>query len=168
MALKRVALARPRAAHAPARIALAFLLTAATIAAVNVRAGTATAQSIASIDSFGNVADAAAAATVSTPPSLPQVPRQQQRPVAALVVSTSRFWFNYRHASNALAVAAALRAAGVPPAATLILLADEAATDARNGAWGTQRAAWADGAAGMYDTCVACCGGACCGGTCCH
>ncbi|KCV67268.1 hypothetical protein H696_06309, partial [Fonticula alba] len=47
-------------------------------------------------------------------------------------VCTSRFWFNYRHVSNALAVYGAARAAGVPDSRVLVLLADDAGCNARN------------------------------------
>ena len=53
-------------------------------------------------------------------------------PTHALIVSTSAFWFNYRHASNALAVYAAVRALGVPDEAIQLWLADDPACNERN------------------------------------
>jgi len=55
-------------------------------------------------------------------------------PLYAAVVSSSRYWFNYRHSSNALAAYRALRARGVPDSHILLFLADDHACDARNAA----------------------------------
>lgn len=52
--------------------------------------------------------------------------------VHAIIVSTSRFWFNYRHSSNALAVYHAVRSLGLPDDRVLLYLADDHACDARN------------------------------------
>lgn len=51
---------------------------------------------------------------------------------------TSRFWFNYRHVANALAVYRVLRRLGVPDARIVLMLADDMPCNARNarpGAW---------------------------------
>lgn len=50
----------------------------------------------------------------------------------ALIVSTSRFWLNYRHAANALAVYQSVRRLGIPDSRVLLMLADDVACDARN------------------------------------
>ena len=60
-------------------------------------------------------------------------------PLAALIVSSSRYWHNYRHSANALVFYRALRRLGVTDDAIALLLAADAphACDARN----TQRCA---------------------------
>lgn len=45
---------------------------------------------------------------------------------------TSRFWFNYRHVANALAVYQTLRRLGVPDARIVLMLADDMPCNARN------------------------------------
>ena len=47
-------------------------------------------------------------------------------------VCASKFWFNYRHTSNAIAVYNSVRARGVPDARILLMLADDAACNGRN------------------------------------
>jgi phosphatidylinositol glycan class K len=64
--------------------------------------------------------------------------------VAAILVSGSRYWFNYRHTSNALVYYRALRRFGVRDDAIALFLPEEHACDARNagaGARGTVHAA---------------------------
>jgi hypothetical protein len=50
----------------------------------------------------------------------------------AVLVSTSRYWFNYRHSANTLAMHAALVRAGVPQERIILMLADDHACDPRN------------------------------------
>jgi len=50
----------------------------------------------------------------------------------AVIVSTSRYWFNYRHTSNALAIYRTVRAMGIPDSQILLMLPDEYACNARN------------------------------------
>jgi phosphatidylinositol glycan class K len=49
-----------------------------------------------------------------------------------LQVSTSRYWFNYRHNSNALAVYHTVRALGIPDSNILLMLPDSYACNPRN------------------------------------
>jgi len=50
----------------------------------------------------------------------------------AVIVSTSRFWFNYRHAANALAVYRAVKRLGIPDSRIILMLADDMACNPRN------------------------------------
>ena len=52
--------------------------------------------------------------------------------VHAVIVSTSRYWFNYRHSSNAMLIYNRLRRTGVPDSNIVLMLADDHACDARN------------------------------------
>jgi phosphatidylinositol glycan class K len=49
-----------------------------------------------------------------------------------VIVSSSRYWFNYRHAMNALAFYRILKNNGVPDSQIILMIADEYATNARN------------------------------------
>jgi glycosylphosphatidylinositol transamidase (GPIT) subunit GPI8 len=55
----------------------------------------------------------------------------------AVIVCASRFWFNYRHVSNALAVYHTVRELGVPDSHIVLMLADDIACNARNPTPGT-------------------------------
>ena len=70
--------------------------------------------------------------------------------VVLLQVCASKFWFNYRHTSNAVAVYNSVRARGVPDARILLLLADDAGCNGRNPAPACMRTR--DG--GPDDACV--------------
>ncbi|KAL4425650.1 hypothetical protein ABPG75_009666 [Micractinium tetrahymenae] len=50
----------------------------------------------------------------------------------AVIVSSSRYWLNYRHAANALAVYQAVRRLGLPDSRILLMLADQPACSPRN------------------------------------
>ena len=50
-----------------------------------------------------------------------------------VLVSTSRYWFNYRHTANALSIYRIVKAAGVPDSNILLLLPDDYACQPRNG-----------------------------------
>lgn len=50
----------------------------------------------------------------------------------ALIVDSSRYWFNYRHASNALSFYHILKERGIPDSQIILMLADDAACDSRN------------------------------------
>jgi len=52
--------------------------------------------------------------------------------VFAIIVSSSRYWFNYRHTSNALAIYNSLRIRNVSDDHILLFLAEQHACDARN------------------------------------
>jgi phosphatidylinositol glycan class K len=55
----------------------------------------------------------------------------------AVIIDTSIFWFNYRHASNALAVYWAVRAGGLPDSQIILMIADNYACNTRNSFRGT-------------------------------
>ena len=50
----------------------------------------------------------------------------------AVLVSTSRFWFNYRHTADALSVYGVVRRLGLPDDRILLLLADDMSLSAKN------------------------------------
>lgn len=50
----------------------------------------------------------------------------------AVIVSSSRFWLNYRHTTNALAIYNAIKRLGVPDTRIVLMLADSMACDPRN------------------------------------
>jgi len=50
----------------------------------------------------------------------------------AVIVSTSAFWFNYRHAGNALSFYHVVKSQGIPDDHIILMLADDAACNARN------------------------------------
>jgi phosphatidylinositol glycan class K len=52
--------------------------------------------------------------------------------IHAVIVSSSRYWFNYRHAINALGMYNVLKANGVPDDQIVLMVADEYATNSRN------------------------------------
>jgi phosphatidylinositol glycan class K len=49
-----------------------------------------------------------------------------------VIVSASKYWFNYRHSANALTIYHRLRSTGVPDSNIVLMLADDFACDARN------------------------------------
>jgi len=50
----------------------------------------------------------------------------------AVIVSTSRYWFNYRHSANALSFYRSVKRLGIPDSQILLFLADDHACNARN------------------------------------
>jgi len=52
--------------------------------------------------------------------------------VHAIIVSSSRYWFNYRHAINALGMYEIYRQNGIPDENIILMIADEYAVNARN------------------------------------
>eukprot|EP00041_Stephanoeca_diplocostata_P019353 m.416535 g.416535 ORF g.416535 m.416535 type:complete len:279 (-) comp21281_c0_seq2:883-1719(-) len=54
-----------------------------------------------------------------------------------VIVSTSRFWYNYRHEANALSVYHSVKRLGVPDSNIILMLAEEFACNARNPYMGT-------------------------------
>lgn len=50
----------------------------------------------------------------------------------AIIVDTSRFWFNYRHSSNSLAVYRSVKRLGIPDSHIILMLADDFACNPRN------------------------------------
>ncbi|ODV89553.1 hypothetical protein CANCADRAFT_140678 [Tortispora caseinolytica NRRL Y-17796] len=55
----------------------------------------------------------------------------------AVIVCTSRFWFNYRHVANALSMYRTVKRLGIPDSQILLLLADDIACNPRNAFPGT-------------------------------
>lgn len=54
----------------------------------------------------------------------------------AVLVCASRYWFNYRHVANTLAVYRSVKKLGIPDSQVLLFLADDMACNGRNGAPG--------------------------------
>ncbi|KAJ5079788.1 gpi-anchor transamidase [Anaeramoeba ignava] len=50
----------------------------------------------------------------------------------AVIVSTSRFWFNYRHTANALSIYYLVKNLGIPDSQIILMLADDYACNPRN------------------------------------
>eukprot|EP00112_Aurelia_sp_Birch-Aquarium-sp1_P021760 Seg593.18 transcript_id=Seg593.18/GoldUCD/mRNA.D3Y31 product="GPI-anchor transamidase" protein_id=Seg593.18/GoldUCD/D3Y31 len=50
----------------------------------------------------------------------------------AVLVSTSRFWFNYRHIANTLSVYRSIKRLGIPDSHIILMLADDVACSPRN------------------------------------
>lgn len=50
----------------------------------------------------------------------------------AVLVCTSRFWFNYRHVANALSVYRSVKRLGIPDSQIILMLADDMACNPRN------------------------------------
>ncbi|XP_078493754.1 GPI-anchor transamidase [Ciona intestinalis] len=50
----------------------------------------------------------------------------------AVLVCTSRFWFNYRHIANALSVYRSVKRLGIPDSQIILMLADDMACNPRN------------------------------------
>lgn len=50
----------------------------------------------------------------------------------AVLVSTSRYWFNYRHTSNALAMYHTIKKMGIPDSQIILMIPDEYACNPRN------------------------------------
>ena len=50
----------------------------------------------------------------------------------AILISSSRYWFNYRHFSNTLSVYRSVKRLGIPDSNIILMLADEMACNSRN------------------------------------
>nr|XP_054769850.1 putative GPI-anchor transamidase isoform X2 [Lytechinus pictus] len=50
----------------------------------------------------------------------------------AVLVCTSRFWFNYRHIANALSIYHSVKRLGIPDSQIILMIADDMACNARN------------------------------------
>lgn len=50
----------------------------------------------------------------------------------AVLVSTSKFWYNYRHMSNTLSIYHTIKKQGIPDSQIILMLADDMACNARN------------------------------------
>ncbi|KAH7100578.1 peptidase C13 family-domain-containing protein [Auriculariales sp. MPI-PUGE-AT-0066] len=50
----------------------------------------------------------------------------------AVLVSTSKYWFNYRHAANTLGLYRSVKRLGIPDSNIIMMLADDAACNTRN------------------------------------
>lgn len=55
----------------------------------------------------------------------------------AVLVSTSRFWFNYRHMANVLSLYRTVKRLGIPDSQIILMLADDVACNPRNAFPGT-------------------------------
>lgn len=59
-------------------------------------------------------------------------PRSTHTSNHAVIVSSSRYWFNYRHVINALSIYRLIRSNGIPDSNIVLMLADEYAINSRN------------------------------------
>ena len=50
----------------------------------------------------------------------------------AVLVDTSRFWFNYRHVANVLSVYRSVKRLGIPDSNIILMVADDMACNPRN------------------------------------
>ncbi|CAH8501417.1 unnamed protein product [Schistosoma bovis] len=50
----------------------------------------------------------------------------------AVLVDTSRFWFNYRHISNVLSIYRSIKRLGIPDSRIILMVADDASCSSRN------------------------------------
>ena len=50
----------------------------------------------------------------------------------AILVDTSKFWFNYRHVANVLSIYRSIKRLGIPDSHIILMLADDAACNPRN------------------------------------
>ncbi|EDV27572.1 uncharacterized protein TRIADDRAFT_21768 [Trichoplax adhaerens] len=55
----------------------------------------------------------------------------------AVLVCTSRYWFNYRHIANTLSIYRSVKRLGIPDSQIILMLADDVACDPRNSKSGT-------------------------------
>lgn len=69
----------------------------------------------------------ASAQNTSTPS-----PAQRHTNNWAVLVCSSRYWFNYRHMANTLAMYRTIRRLGIPDSNIVLMLADDVACNARN------------------------------------
>lgn len=66
------------------------------------------------------------------PPTLASTSHSRTEDTWIVIVSTSRFWQNYRHTTNALAMYWAAKRSGVPDDHIVLMVAEKHACDARN------------------------------------
>ena len=73
-------------------------------------------------------------ATTTTAATTRTSPNNQKKNINnhAVIVCSSRYWFNYRHAANALGVYQVLKANGIPDENIILMIADDFPTNARN------------------------------------
>lgn len=50
----------------------------------------------------------------------------------AILIDTSAFWFNYRHASNILGIYSQIKSRGIPDSQIILMLAEDLACNPRN------------------------------------
>ena len=50
----------------------------------------------------------------------------------AVLVDTSRFWFNYRHVANVLSIYRSVKRLGIPDSQIILMIADDMACNPRN------------------------------------
>lgn len=77
-----------------------------------------------------------AGADTQAPPT-PQLSESGHTNNWAVLVSTSRFWFNYRHMANTLSLYRTVKRLGIPDSQIILMLADDIACNARNAFPGT-------------------------------
>ena len=70
--------------------------------------------------------------TASASASASAAPTTDPQNIHAVLVASSRYWFNYRHANNILAMYQRLRQNGIPSSNIVMMMADEIPSNARN------------------------------------
>src|SRR3984885_9147146 len=70
-------------------------------------------------------------------PSICQLAAAEHTSNWAVLVSTSRFWFNYRHLANVLSMYRAVKRLGIPDSQIILMLPDDMACNPRNAFPGT-------------------------------
>lgn len=61
-----------------------------------------------------------------------QISEHQHTNNWAVIISTSRFWFNYRHMANALSMYRTVKRLGIPDSQIILMLSDDIACNPRN------------------------------------
>ena len=72
----------------------------------------------------------------------------------AVIVSSSRYWFNYRHVNNALVFYQLCKANGIPDENIILMLADDLPTNARNPFKNGMYASGPDDSKTLYDASI--------------
>lgn len=86
---------------------------------------------------------ASTAAPPNCPPPFIQLPDHFVRRASghtnnwAVLVDTSRFWFNYRHVANVLSIYRSVKRLGIPDSQIILMVADDMACNPRNPRPGT-------------------------------
>ncbi|PKA60962.1 Vacuolar-processing enzyme alpha-isozyme [Apostasia shenzhenica] len=70
--------------------------------------------------------------TPSSPSDIPSSSSTMHNNNWAVLVCTSRFWFNYRHMANTLSLYRTVKRLGIPDERIILMLADDMACNARN------------------------------------
>ncbi len=70
--------------------------------------------------------------SLSPPSALPSTLDRNHTNNWAVLVDTSRFWFNYRHVANVLSIYHSVKRLGIPDSQIILMVADDMACNPRN------------------------------------